>query len=224
MLQKIDKKKYILFYFIIFLILSSIHNSNLEFNNFFNVKKIEVSGLDKKNNILLEKKLVSLIGYNIFTLKKESFSFMNSLNFIKDYSVKKIYPNRVKVFLESAEAISIIKYFNEIIVLGNNGKIIEIENLPTNVPQITGTKNLKKVYRTLKMIDESDLEIEKIMIIEFFPSERIDLELRNKKKIKFPTNFSVDNFNFGSKLLNDDEFNKSRVIDLRIPNKIITYD
>ena len=224
MLQKIDKKKYILFYFIIFLILSSIHNSNLEFNNFFNVKKIEVFGLDKKNNILLEKKLVSLIGYNIFTLKKESFSFMNSLNFIKDYSVKKIYPNRVKIFLESAEAISIIKYFNEIIVLGNNGKIIEIENLPTNVPQITGTKNLKKVYRTLKMIDESDLEIEKIMIIEFFPSERIDLELRNKKKIKFPTNLSVDNFNFGSKLLNDDEFNKSRVIDLRIPNKIITYD
>ena len=224
MLQKIDKKKYILFYFIIFLILSSIHNSNLKLNNFFNVKKIEVFGLDEKNNVLLEKKLVSLIGYNIFTLKKESFSFMNSLNFIKDYSVKKIYPNRVKVFLESAEAISIIKYFNEIMVLGNNGKIIEIENLPTNVPQITGTKNLKKVYRTLKMIDESDLKIEKIMIIEFFPSERIDLELRNKKKIKFPTNLSVDNFNFGSKLLNDDEFNKSRVIDLRIPNKIITYD
>ena len=224
MLQKIDKKKYIFFYFIFFLILSSIHNSNLEFNNFFNVKKIEVFGLDKKNNILLEKKLVSLIGYNIFTLKKESFSFMNSLNFIKDYSVKKIYPNRVKIFLESAEAISIIKYFDEIIVLGNNGKIIEIENLPTNVPQITGTKNLKKVYRTLKMIDESDLEIQNIMIIEFFPSERIDLILRNKKKIKFPTNLSVDNFNFGSKLLNDDEFNKSRVIDLRIPNKIITYD
>ena len=222
--QKIDKRNYIFFYFIIFLILSSIHNSNLKFNNFFNVKKVEVFGLDKKNNILLEKKLVSLIGYNIFTLKRESFKFINSLNFIKDYSVKKIYPNRVKVFLESAEAISIIKYLNELVVLGNNGKLIEFENLPTNVPQITGTKNLKKIFQTLKMIDESDLEIEKIMIIEFFPSERIDVEFRNKKKIKFPINLSVDNFNFGSKLLNDDEFNKSRIIDLRIPNKIITYD
>ena len=224
MLQKIDKKNYILFYFIIFLILSSIHNSNLELNNFFNVKKIEVLGLDKKNSIILEKKLVSLIGYNIFTLKKESFNFMNSLNFIKDYSVKKIYPNHVKVFLESAEAISVIKYLNELVVLGNNGKIIKLENLPTNVPKIIGTKNIKKAFRTLKMIDKSDLEIEKIMIIEFFPSERIDVELRNKKKIKFSTNLSVDNFNFGSKLLNDDEFNKSRIIDLRIPNKIITYD
>ena len=224
MLQKIDKKNYILFYFIIFLILSSIHNSNLKLNNFFNVKKIEVLGLDKKNSVILEKKLVSLIGYNIFTLKKESFNFMNSLNFIKDYSVKKIYPNHVKVFFESAEAISTIKYLNELVVLGNNGKIIKLENLPTNVPKIIGTKNIKKAFRTLKMIDKSDLEIEKIMIIEFFPSERIDVELRNKKKIKFSTNLSVDNFNFGSKLLNDDEFNKSRIIDLRIPNKIITYD
>ena len=224
MLQKIDKKKYILFYFIIFLILSSIHNSNLKFNNFFNVKKVEVFGLNKKNNLLLEEKLVSLIGYNIFTLKKESFKFINSINFIKDYSVKKIYPNRVKVFLESAEAISIIKYLNELVVLGNNGKIIEFENLPTNIPKITGTKDIKKVFQTLKMIDESDLEIENIMIIEFFPSERIDIELRNEKKIKFQTNLTIDNLNFGSKLLKNDEFNKSKIIDLRIPNKIITYD
>ena len=43
MLQKIDKKKYIFFYLIIFLILSSIHNSNFKYNNFFNVKKIEGS-------------------------------------------------------------------------------------------------------------------------------------------------------------------------------------
>ena len=86
------------------------------------------------------------------------------------------------------------------------------------------SENIKKAFRTLRMIDESDLEIEKIEIIEFFPSERIDVEFRNKKKIKFSTNLSVDNFNFGSKLLNDDKFNKSRIIDLRIPNKIITYD
>ena len=51
--QKIDKKKYIFFYLIIFLILSSTHNSNFKHNNFFNVKKIEVVGLDKTDNLLL---------------------------------------------------------------------------------------------------------------------------------------------------------------------------
>ena len=73
MLQKIDKKKYIFFYLIIFLILSSTHNSNFKHNNFFIVKKIEVVGLDKTDNLRFEKKLKDLIGSNIFTINKESF-------------------------------------------------------------------------------------------------------------------------------------------------------
>ena len=88
MLQKIDKKKYIFFYFIIFLILSSTHNSNFKYNNFFNIKKIEVVGLDKTNNLLLEKKLKDLIGLNIFTIDKESFKFIKSENLINRYNIK----------------------------------------------------------------------------------------------------------------------------------------
>ena len=224
MLQKIDKKKYILFYFIVFLILTSIHNSNLKFNDFFVVKKIEVIGLDKSNNLFLENKLEDLIGYNIFRLKGESFKFMNSMNLIKDYNIKKIYPNRIKVYLESAKAISVIKYFNELVVLGNNGKIINLENLPKNLPKVIGTNDIKKIFQTLKIIDESNLNIENISKIEFFPSERIDVELKNKKKIKFPINLTIDNLNFGLKLIEDHEFNKSNILDLRIPNKVITYD
>jgi len=222
--QKIDKKKYILFYFIVFLILTSIHNSNLKFNDFFVVKKIEVIGLDKSNNLFLENKLEDLIGYNIFRLKGESFKFMNSMNLIKDYNIKKIYPNRIKVYLESAKAISVIKYFNELVVLGNNGKIINLENLPKNLPKVIGTNDIKKIFQTLKIIDESNLNIENISKIEFFPSERIDVELKNKKKIKFPINLTIDNLNFGLKLIEDHEFNKSNILDLRIPNKVITYD
>ena len=224
MLQKIDKKKYIFFYFIILLILSSIHNSNFEYNNFFVIKKIKVIGLDKSNNLLLEKKLVDLIGYNIFTLKRDSFKFINSINFIKDYNVKKIYPNQVKIYLKSARAISVIKYLNESVVLGNNGKIIVLENLPTNVPSVTGTKDIKQVFQTLKLIDKSNLNIANIKKIEFFPSERIDIEFKNKKKIRFPTNLTIDNLNFSLKIMEDNEFNKLNILDLRIPNKIITYD
>ena len=109
MLQKTDKKKFIFFYLIIFLILSSIHNSNVKYNNFFIVKKIEVLGLDKTDNLLLEKKLKYLIGSNIFTINKESFELIKSENLINRYNVKKIYPNQIKVYLESAVAISVIK-------------------------------------------------------------------------------------------------------------------
>ena len=157
-------------------------------------------------------------------MEKESFESINSINFIKNYNVKKIYPNHLKVYLEPAKAISVVKYFNKLVVLGNNGKIIDLENLPMNVPKVTGTNDIKKVFQTLKMIDKSNFNIENIKKIHFFLSERIDIELKNKKKIRFPINYTIDNLNFALKLLDDDEYGKSKILDLRIPNKVITYD
>ena len=127
MRRKLDKKNYIFFLLIIFLILSSTHNSNFKYNNFFNVKKIEVVGLNKTDNIFLENEFKDLVGSNIFTLNQESFELINSVNLIKNYNVKKIYPNKVKVYLESALAISVIKNSNELVILGNNGKIIDLK-------------------------------------------------------------------------------------------------
>ena len=224
MLQKIDKKKYIFFYLIILIILSSIHNSNFKYNNFFNIKKIEVVGLNKTDNSLLENKLADLVGSNIFVLNKQSFEIINSINLIKNYNIKKIYPNKVKVYLESAVAISVIKNSNELVILGNNGKIIDLKTLPENVPKVTGTSDIKKVFQTIEIFNKSDLDIKNIKKINFFPSKRIDIELENKKKIRFPINFTIDDLNFGFRVINDEEFNRSRIIDLRVPNKVITYD
>ena len=206
---------FLLFYVLLYL---------FRYKNFFSVKKIDVIGLSKSNNLLIEKRLVDYIGYNIFTLKRESFEFINSISFIKKYSIKKIYPNQLKFYLEPAKAISVVKHFDKLVVLANNGKIIDLENLPMNVPKVTGINNIEKVFQTLKIIEKSNFEIKNIKKIEFFPSGRIDIEFRNKKKIKFPINYTVDNLNFASKLLGDDKYNNFNVLDLRIPNKVITYD
>ena len=224
MLRKLDKKNYIFFLLIVFLILSSIHNSKFKYNNFFNLKKIEVVGLDKTDNAFLENEFKDLVGSNIFTLNKKSFELINSLNQIKSYNVKKIYPNQVKVYLESAKAIGFIKNINEFVILGNNGKIIEPETLPKNIPEVTGTNDLKKIFQTIEIIKKSDFDIRKVKKINFFPSKRIDIEFENKKKIKFPINFKIDDLNFGFRVINDEKFNQVKVIDLRIPNKVITDD
>ncbi len=224
MLQKIDKKKYIFFYLIIFLIFSSTHNLNLKYNNFFIVKKVEVVGLDERDNLLLEKKLKDLVGSNIFTINKESFKFIKSENLISKYNIKKIYPNHIKVYIESAVAISVIKYLNELVILGNNGKIIDLKSLPSNVPEVNGTNDIKKVFETIKIINKSNFNIRNIKKIIFFPSDRIDIILKNKKKIRFPINLTIDNLNLSLQLIEDELFNASKIIDLRIPNKVITYD
>ena len=224
MLQKIDKKKYIFFYLIIFLIFSSTHNLNLKYNNFFIVKKIEVVGLDERDNLLLEKKLKDLIGSNIFTINKESFKFIKSENLINRYNIKKIYPNHIKVYIESAVAISVIKYLNELVILGNNGKIIDLESLPSDIPEVNGTNDIKKVFETIKIINKSNFNIRNIKKIIFFPSDRIDIILKNKKKIRFPIDLTIDNLNLSLQLIEDKLFNASKIIDLRVPNKVITYD
>ena len=224
MLQKIGKKKYIFFYLIIFLILSSTHNSNLKRNNFFIVEKIEVVGLDKTDNLLLEKKLKDLIGLNIFTIDKESFKFIKSENLINRYNVKKIFPNHIKVYLESAVAISVLKYSNGLVILGNNGKLIDSKSLPSNVPEVSGTNDIKKVFKTIQIINKSNYNIRNIKKIIFFPSDRIDIILENKIKIRFPINLTIDNLNLSFRLIEDESFNLSKTIDLRIPNKVITYD
>ena len=224
MLQKLDKKNYIFFLLIVFLILSSTHNSNFEYNNFFNVKKIEVVGLNKTDNIFLENEFTDLVGSNIFTLDKKSFELINSVNQIKSYNVKKIYPNQVKVYLESAKAIGFVKNINEFVILGNNGKIIELKTLPKNIPEVTGTNDMKKIFQTIEIIKKSDFDIRKIKKINFFPSKRIDIEFENKKKIKFPINLKIDDLNFGFRVISDKKFNQVKIIDLRIPNKVITDD
>tara|TARA_B100000989_G_scaffold108006_1_gene79186 strand:- start:2569 stop:3243 length:675 start_codon:yes stop_codon:yes gene_type:complete len=224
MLQKIDKKKYIFFYLIIFIILSSTHNLNLKHNDFFTVEKIEVFGLNKTDNSSLENKFIDLIGSNIFAINKRSFELINSENLIKSYNVKKIYPNQIKVYLESAIAIGVVKYLNETIILGDNGKIINLETFPTNVPEVYGTNDIKNIFKSIEIINKSELDIRNIKKINFFPSKRIDIELENEKKIRFPINFTIDNLNFGFRTINDEKFNQYKIIDLRIPNKVITYD
>ena len=77
---------------------------------------------------------------------------------------------------------------------------------------------------TNEIINKSNYNIKNIKKIIFFPSDRIDIVLENKKKIRFPINLTVDNLNFSLQLVEDDALNDSKIIDLRIPSKVITYE
>ena len=37
-------------------------------------------------------------------------------------------------------------------------------------------------------------------------------------------NLKIDDLNFGFRVINDEKFNQVKIIDLRIPNKVITDD
>ena len=58
----------------------------------------------------------------------------------------------------------------------------------------------------------------------FFKSGRFDINLNDKILIKFPINYTEDLINYSSDLLRNKKFINSKVIDLRIKNKIIKYE
>ena len=51
--------------------------------------------------------------------------------------------------------------------------------------KLTGTNDIKKVFQTIKIIKKSNFDIRKYKKINFFPSERIDIEFEKKKKLDF---------------------------------------
>ena len=108
----------------------------------------------------LENKFTDLVGSNIFALNKKSFELINSINSIKSYNIKKIYPNQVNVYLESAVAIGVVKNSNEFIILGDNGKIIDLETFPKNIPEVTGTNDMEKIFQTISLFYQFKVQIQ----------------------------------------------------------------
>ena len=74
------------------------------------------------------------------------------------------------------------------------------------------------------MLKLSNLNYDMIDEIIFFKSGRFDINLENKTLIKFPIRYTKEIINYSSYLLNDKRFINSKVIDLRLENKIIKYE
>ena len=74
------------------------------------------------------------------------------------------------------------------------------------------------------MLKFSKLDYGSINEIIFFKSGRFDINLNDKILVKFPINYTEELINYSSDLLTNKKFINSKVIDLRIKNKIIKYE
>ena len=87
MLQLIDKKKKIYFYIFIFFLVSTLNNISFlkVSNNFLNVKKIDVKGLNKKLNSEIHESVKFLLNNNLLFnnlhFNKHLSSFLSNLKF-----------------------------------------------------------------------------------------------------------------------------------------------
>ena len=224
MLLKIDKHFRFFIYFIIVIFLTSINNYNLYNKKIFNIDRVEVNGFSEKKNIMIKNEIKNILGKNIFLIKKNYFKKLFNRNDTKDLIIKKVYPNKLIINFIPSKPICIILLKDRKIILGDNGKKLNIETIEKKLPKVYGSKDFGNILKVTNMLKLSKLDYDKINEIVFFKSGRFDINLEDKTLIKFPIRYTKEIINYSSYLLNDKRFVNSKVIDLRLENKIIRYE
>ena len=224
MLQYKDKKKNILLIFLILFFLSSINSQSFikkkEF--LFNLKYIEVIGLDNKSNLEIEKNLDFLKNNNIFFIDREILKDqIGKYNFIENYNIFKSYPSKIILILEQTEFLARTIKNNEVFLIGSNNEFIGIDkfNNDTDLPIVFGRFTAEKFLDFKKIIDQSDLDYKDIEEIFFYPSGRIDIKNKDQILIKLPLQNLEKSLDIANRIINNDL--KNNVIDLRISNQLI---
>ena len=221
---KIDKSFKLSTYCLIILFLTSINNYNLYNKKIFYIDKVKVNGLSDKKNILINNEIKDILDKNIFFIKKNNFNKFFDRNDIKDLSIKKIYPNKLIINFIPAKPICIILLEDRKIILGDNGKKLNNETIEKKIPKVSGSKNFNYIFEVINLLKLSKLDYNTIDEIVFFKSGRFDIKLENEILIKFPIKYTEDIINYSSHLLIDKKFVNSKIIDLRLENKIIKYE
>ena len=221
---KKDKKLILFFYVLIILFLTTISNYNFYNKKIFTIKHIDINGLSEKKNLSIKNEIQNIIGKNIILVKKNNFNKIMYRNDIRDITIKKIYPNKLVINFIPAKPICEILFEDYKIFLGDNGKKLEPETIDRKLPIVYGSKNIKNIFKVINLLMSSNLDYYKINKIIFFKSGRFDINLDNEILIKYPINYSKEIINYSNDLFNNEKFANSKIIDLRLNNKIIKYE
>tara|TARA_B100001741_G_C16302761_1_gene482075 strand:- start:1 stop:690 length:690 start_codon:yes stop_codon:yes gene_type:complete len=225
MLQQGDKKKSILFIFVIIFFLTSINSQQFidKKKSFYDLKKIEVKGLDEEINLEIKKNLNFLKNTNIFFVDDKILKDqIGKYEFIENYNVFKSYPSKIIFELQRTEFLAVTIKDNETFIIGSNGKFINVEKFKNyeNLPKVFGKFSAKDFINFRDIIYKSDLKYKNIKEIFFYPSGRIDIKNKDNILIKLPMKNLKKALVIANKVIQDENLNKN-IIDLRIPNQLI---
>ena len=230
MLAITDKKFYKIFLLIISLVFLTTYNpnksdENIEDNNtFFKIEKIIVS-----NNFLVKEeeiisKLKKLYNKNILLIKREDIEeSLKNINFLKKIEVKKKYPHTIIIKIFETKPVGILFKDKEEYLLDNSGNLIEMENKNEfiGLPIIIGNNAENNIINFLNQLKMNKFPINNIKSFSYFKIGRWDLELLDKRTIKFPHNADSRIIKKIIELLSKKDFENYKIIDLRIDGKII---
>ena len=221
----LSKNKKIVIYLFLLIIFGSINNKYFTNTNFFEIKDLNLVGLNskEKNNLLLKFKKIKK--KNIFFLeKKELIKILNSNNLIESFLINKNYPSGINIVIKKTTFLANIKILDENFFIGSNKKLIKSLVDDPNLPTVYGSPSLKDFFSINEKILKSSIKLNDIKKLYFFPSKRWDLELKDSTLIKLPLNNSIKSLNNYFKIKDLPQFSNVKIFDMRINNQIIVNE
>tara|TARA_B000000609_G_C24131952_1_gene325921 strand:+ start:170 stop:853 length:684 start_codon:yes stop_codon:yes gene_type:complete len=223
--QLIDKKKYLL-YLSIFFLLSTINSQSLINLKLFKIKDIEV--LEDKSNInnsvkeIIEDNLTIFKNQNIFLLDKNQIvKKISDNNWISNFSIQKKYPSKLIVNLKKTEPIAKIIVDNEIFYVGSNFKLIKSKIQFNDLPNIFGKPKINEFKKLITNLNLSSLSYKDISDIYYLKSGRWNLKIQDDIIIKLPRDNILESLNLVKKILDNKNIIIKNTIDLTVKNQII---
>ena len=220
---RLNKK--ILFYIFLIIFLSTLNNKFFSEIKLKSIDKIMIKGLEEKEKqeLLNNFKLLNL--KNILFLNKfELIKKLEANELIEDYTVFKKYPSTLEIRINKTKFLANVFKDGKFFVLGSNGKLIQTVDKNNNLPNIFGYYNKDSFFNLLKSIKKSDFELSEIKNLYFFKSGRWDIKTNLNVTIKLPKDNLKESLNLSATILNNREFKKINILDLRQNVKVITYE
>ncbi len=220
---RISKKIFI--YLFLFLILVSINNINFKKFDILSIVSLKVSGLNDLEKIEFEEEFNYLISKNLLFLDKSVISkkiFSNKI--VEDLSIFKKYPSELEIIIKKTNFLAVTKKDNKNYFIGSNGNFILVRENLENLPFIFGDIEPRDFLKLKDIIERSNFDMKKIKNLYFFKSKRWDIETIDNLIVKLPIKKVEQSLNLLTKILNEEEFQNKKLIDLRHSNQVITND
>ena len=220
-MTQVNKFFLLLFLFLLLTTFNANNSKNYK-SFFFKIKKINVENTFAISSSKLKKDLNFLTNTSLLFLdKKKIIEKTSKYEFISGIKMKKIFPNKltVRVLEKKPIAIQIIgkkKFY--ITNQGENLSYFEFKGYE-KLPIIFGNQRNFNLF--FKEIKNSSFPIKKIKTFYYFDIGRWDIELKDKKIIKFPEEDYEKIFDKISLILNDVSFEKYKIFDYRIKDQLI---
>tara|TARA_B110000211_G_scaffold199865_1_gene230505 strand:+ start:268 stop:924 length:657 start_codon:yes stop_codon:yes gene_type:complete len=215
-------KKRLIIALALLLLFSTYKPQKLFLNNKFNIKEIKIENNFIIKDVDIKRNLAFLYDVNLIFLNFTDIEKKLKKNdFIENFEIKKIYPNKLKIKIYEAKPLAILQNKKKKFYISKNITLINYLDLENyrNLPIVFGDKeNFTILYTNLVKI-KFPLEIIKKYYL--YESKRWDLEIYQKKIVKLPIENYIKSLENFMNLQQENSFKKYKVFDYRINNQLI---